>query len=120
MFVTISTFSWITSQETISIKKLIAQKNIIFSNSMVAAVNKVLKYNLLFPHTITNTEELIKLLQKQIETYNALRPHYSLKGCTPEEVHSRIDLTDINYIKSVNLIQKSNKHGVKEVNCTLW
>ncbi len=86
---------------------------------MVEAVNKILKYNFLFPYTIANTEELKKLLPKQIEIYNSVRPHYSLKGLTPDKVCSGVSFDDINYMKSVNLIQNNQKIERREVTCDL-
>ena len=42
-----------------TLTKLIAQKDISFSNSMVEAINKILKYNYLFPFGITSLQFLL-------------------------------------------------------------
>jgi hypothetical protein len=86
---------------------------------MIKAVNKVLKYNFLFPFSITNGVELAKLVPKHIETYNSVRPHYTLKGLTPDKVHSGAHYTDLSFMKSVNLVQNKQKSKKREVTCNL-
>ncbi len=71
--------------ECVSLQKLIAGKDIHFSNSMVEAQNKLIKYYYLFKHPFQNLDELIKLLEWIIKDYNHLRPHHSLGGLTPFE-----------------------------------
>lgn len=66
-------------------KKLIAQIDIIQSNSMVEAANKILKYRFLYTSPVANTEELILVLKKAVRTYNAI-PNVQLYGFTPNEV----------------------------------
>ncbi|WMJ71872.1 hypothetical protein RCC89_01605 [Cytophagaceae bacterium ABcell3] len=65
---------------------IIAQKDVFFSNSMVEAVNKHLKYQYIFPKgEIESLEKLIFLLQNSIDDYNS-KPHGALFGLTPLEV----------------------------------
>ena len=52
---------------------------------MVEAVNKILKYNYLFPFDINSLQHLLKQLQFAIHDYNIKRPHFALKGSTPFE-----------------------------------
>jgi putative transposase len=75
------------SQPLIPIKKLIAQKDIRFSNSMVEAFNKILKYRHLFPFEIRDFESLEKHLPNSIREYNEVRPHYAHKFLTPSQVY---------------------------------
>ena len=72
-------------KKEISIKKLIAQKDISFSNSIVEAMNKILKYQYLYLHDIPNIESLRKHLEHYVPMYNEVRPHCSLDGLTPFE-----------------------------------
>jgi putative transposase len=74
------------TKNTNTLTKLIAQKDISFSNSMVEAINKILKYNYLFPFGITSLQFLLQQLEFAINDYNNKRPHFSLKGSTPFEV----------------------------------
>jgi putative transposase len=73
------------------IKKLIARKDILFSNSIIESVNKTLKYRHLFQYDIPDFESTVKHLEKAIPEYNN-RPHYAHKGLTPREVLKGIKL----------------------------
>ena len=70
------------------ISKYIALKDISFSNSMIEATNKILKYRYLFPKHIANGKELRKVLKKSIYDFNNIRPHGKLNGLTPDEAYS--------------------------------
>ena len=73
----------------INVNKLIAQKDIHFSNSMVEAVNKRMKYDFLFRHQLLDFEHTQRFLEIAVEQYNH-RPHSALFGLTPHEVfHGR-------------------------------
>jgi transposase InsO family protein len=74
----------IENQE-IKITKLIAQKDIHFSNSMVEAINKRMKYDFLFRTQLLDFEHTKNFLETAVEQYNH-RPHSSLFGLTPHEV----------------------------------
>ena len=65
-------------------KKLIAQKDIIFSNSIVEAVNKIMKYHYIFKRSFANYEELSNNLGSFVDDYNS-RPHSVLK-LSPNDV----------------------------------
>ena len=73
------------NKPTSNIKKLIAQTDIIFSNSMVEAVNKRMKYDFLFTTKLLNIEQTIQYLIYAVEQYNN-KPHSALFGLTPHEV----------------------------------
>jgi putative transposase len=68
------------------LQKVVALKDVIFSNSPVEALNKVIKNNYLNKMNIANKEALIKILKEVVEDYNN-RPHGSLLGFTPNEVY---------------------------------
>lgn len=69
----------------ISIQKLIALKDIPFSNSLIEAQNKILKYRYLFKCQYQDIGALRNALDWIIPDYNDQRPHNSLKGLTPYE-----------------------------------
>ena len=92
------------------IKKLIAQKDILFSNSIIESVNKTLKYRHLFQYDIPDFESTIKHLEKAIPEYNN-RPHYTHKGLTPREVLKGIEL---NKKKIRNEFQEAYKKRIEE------
>jgi hypothetical protein len=66
-------------------KKLIAQIDIIQSNSMVEAANKIIKRRFLYKQPIADFEMLNKKLPDMIETYNNT-PLITLSAYTPNEV----------------------------------
>jgi len=68
-----------------NIKKLIAQTDIVFSNSMIEAVNKRMKYDFLFTANLQNIEQTMQYLACAVEQYNN-KPHSTLYGLTPTEV----------------------------------
>lgn len=68
-----------------NIQKLVAQSDIIFSNSMVEAVNKRMKYDFLFTTNLLNVSQVNKYLTWAVRKYNN-KPHSSLYGLTPVEV----------------------------------
>jgi putative transposase len=68
------------------LRKVVALKDIIPSNSPVEALDKVLKNNYLNKMSLANKEALIKVLKEVVEDYNN-RPHGSLLGFTPNEVY---------------------------------
>jgi putative transposase len=84
-------------QTIIPVRKLIAQKDIKFSNSLVEAFNKTLKYRHLFQHDITDFESLNKHLDKFIPEYNNIRPHCAHKYLTPAQAYfgQAVDLKKI-------------------------
>lgn len=59
-------------QSKINMEKLIALKEIDYSNSMVEATNKTLKYRYLFPHHPNNKDELASTLDYGITDYNEI------------------------------------------------
>lgn len=66
-------------------KKLVAQLDIIQSNSMVEAANKILKYRFLYTKPVADTDELINTLENAVKNYNRI-PNGQLYGFTPNEV----------------------------------
>ncbi|AXR66887.1 DDE-type integrase/transposase/recombinase [Leptospira mayottensis] len=67
------------------IKKLIAQVDIHFSNSMVEALNKIMKYRFLFPKNLASFQDVIRTLETAVPIYNS-RPSGVLFGYSPNEV----------------------------------
>ena len=66
-------------------KKLVAQIDIVQSNSMVEAANKILKYQFLFHKVFDSLEQLQFALPLILAEYNNM-PNASLFGLTPSEV----------------------------------
>lgn len=84
--------------EKYPVSKVIALKDILKSNSMVESVNKLIKYNYLYPKQIQNQTALINYMRTfVIPDYNNKRPHGTLVGLTPEEAYAgkRVDFKKI-------------------------
>ena len=71
--------------QEIKLNRLVAQKDIRFSNSMIEAVNKRMKYDFLFRTQLLDFEHTKRFLETAVEQYNN-RPHTALFGLTPYEV----------------------------------
>ena len=82
---------------TKNIKKLIALKDIDFSNSMVEATNFLIKYRYIYIDRIKFEDDLIKMLPVYIEDFNSVRPHGQLNGLTPDEVYAGTNPDSISY-----------------------
>ncbi len=72
------------------IEKLVALKDILKSNALIESVNKIIKYDYLFPKQLESQTQLTNYLQNYvIPDYNDKRPHGSLNGLTPLEAYSQ-------------------------------
>src|SRR5450631_1142929 len=76
---------WITGSDAPKIRHVIAQVDIHYSNSMIEAANKQLKYRFLYHQKINNFPNLENYLSKAILDFNH-RPHGVLNGLSPMEV----------------------------------
>ncbi|MCK5677005.1 MAG: DDE-type integrase/transposase/recombinase [Flavobacteriaceae bacterium] len=74
------------------IKHIIAQKDVIFSNSMVEALNKTIKHEFLYPKQISGSIKLKNVLDESVSIYNIIRPQKSLGGNTPYETQTGIPI----------------------------
>ena len=62
-----------------------------FSNSLIEAHNKVIKYNYLYRMTITDGAQLMKVLSMIVDDFNN-RPHISLGGLSPNDAEQNMVL----------------------------
>ena len=90
------------NRPTIPIEHIIAQKDVAFSNSMVEALNKIIKHQFLFPKVIDNRTQLEKKLAECVPVYNTIRPQMSLGGNTPQETFKGLSIDFSRYSQSFN------------------
>ena len=83
-----STVSEFINSSNVPIKHIIAQKDVVFSNSMIEAINKIIKHQFLYPKKIENRNQLDNVMANVVSKYNTIRPQMSLKGNTPQETFS--------------------------------
>ena len=69
----------------VNIEKLVALRDIDFSNSMIEAINKIMKYSYLFPYPSKNKVDLELNFPRYVLDFNDVRPHGPLNGLTPTE-----------------------------------
>lgn len=89
-----------TVKEFLSHKKIIhfiAQKDIVQSNSMIEAINKILKHQFLLPKNLENSQQLLSFLPQAITIYNTIRPQLALLGNTPSETFDGKPIANSNY-----------------------
>ncbi|MCO5269222.1 MAG: integrase core domain-containing protein [Brumimicrobium sp.] len=99
------------------LNKLLALKDVRFSNSTIEAVNKIIKRYLRVKRP-TNLIELNQCLKDIIYDYNAVRPHTSLNGCTPLEVYTQQKI-NLDFSKQKANAKKIRIAQNKEINCCI-
>jgi putative transposase len=105
------------SENNEAIKRLIAQKDISFSNSMIEAINKIIKNNYLHLMNITSEKQLRQKLAYAIHDYNTIRPHFSLDGRTPLEVLSGIQIDRKTLARQVSQARAARIAHNRNINC---
>jgi hypothetical protein len=99
-------------------KKLTAQVDIIQSNGMIEAANKILKYRYLYPKTISGMLELEKELHDAVIDFNAM-PNGQLYGFTPNEVLSGAIPSTESYKEQIHLTTFKRMQENRTFNCRL-
>ena len=92
------------------IEHLIAQKDIVQSNSMIEAANKQIKYRFLYHQTIATFDELENYVQPAVDDYNN-RPYSALNGLTPVEVMNGKLPANVNYYEQT---KQATQHRIIE------
>lgn len=108
---------FLANLEMPEIIKLLALKDVKFSNSAIEAVNKIIKRYLRkkLPDTI---EKLTECLEDIIYDYNTKRPHGSLLGLTPIECYTSEEI-NLDFKQQKLEAKKNRIIQNKSVNCGL-
>ena len=101
----------------IPIEHLIAQKDVVFSNSMIEAINKIIKHQFLHPKEIVNENQLTNIMTDTISNYNTLRPQMSLGGNTPQETFNGLSIDISRYTHNFKEQKALRKQLNKENAC---
>lgn len=104
----------------INIHKLIALRDIHFSNSLVEAHFSLIKYNYLYRMKINSLHDLDKALEFIEHDFNTIRPHGSLNGATPDEAYATGKLMPKNQFssqtkraKEIRILENKNNLCIK-------
>ncbi|CAF4381377.1 unnamed protein product [Rotaria socialis] len=104
------------SKSTVNIHLKIAQKDVVFSNSMIEGNFKILKQHLrkrgeIFSNTI------IKEIDFFVKDYNQVRPHYVHSIYTPDEVHENPECVNVKPV--LERINKERQEANRKFCCKI-
>ncbi len=63
------------------------EENHCYENAVAERVNGILKQEFLLDENFENKALALKAVKEAIDSYNNLRPHWSLNLCTPQQIH---------------------------------
>jgi hypothetical protein len=69
------------------IKRVLAQTDVTFSNSMIEAWWRSLKHQWLFLHELASQGQVEQLVRFYVEQHNTVIPHSAFRGQTPDEMY---------------------------------
>jgi transposase InsO family protein len=70
------------------LRRVLAQRDVTFSNSMIEAWWRTLKHQWLFLNTLDSRASVNRLVAFYVEAYNGEIPHSAFRGQTPDEIYS--------------------------------
>ena len=73
-----------------ALRRVLAQTEISFSNSMIESWWRVLKHQWLYLNTLDTVASLRRLVSFYVREYNTRLPHSAFGGQTPDEMYLRI------------------------------
>ncbi|MBS1578284.1 MAG: transposase family protein [Bacteroidetes bacterium] len=110
-------FTEFVNNET-CITHIIAQHDIVQSNSMIEAANKRMKYEFLFTKTLENFEAVAAYLPKAVDNYNN-KPLLHLSGYSPTEVLNGCVPDGKRFSDSIATAVANRKNSNTDFNCCL-
>ena len=69
------------------LRRILAQVEVSFSNSMIEAFWRSLRHAWLYLHTLDNTATLRRLIAFYVRAHNETMPHAAFNGQTPDEIY---------------------------------
>ncbi len=114
---------FIDNFNSIKLNRLIALKQVPFSNSIAEAVNKIIRNSYLNHFSIANLSDLQLKLSFAVDDYNNKRPHGALIGLTPEQAYRNVTVnTDLfsERIKNTRIERRIINHKAICGNCKVY
>jgi len=97
--------------------QLIAMRDIEFSNSMIEAVNRVIKYRYLRYQNITTIKALSEAVLLAVADYNNKCPHIGIKGLTPLQVLQAGRVYKVDFSEKIKAAMKNRIEENRRANC---
>lgn len=69
------------------LRRVLAQVEVVYSNSMIEAWWRNLKHSWLYLHTLNSRAAVERLVAFYVEQHNSVMPHLAFDGRTPDEVY---------------------------------
>ncbi len=70
-----------------ALRRVLAQTEIAFSNSLIESWWRTLKHQWLYLNTLDTTKSVHRLVSFYVEEHNTLLPHSAFGGQTPDEMY---------------------------------
>jgi putative transposase len=74
-----------------ALRRVIAQIDVSFSNSLIEAWWRTLKHQWLYLHSLDDLPTVRKLVAFYVAAHNGMMPHHAFQGQTPDEIFGRGD-----------------------------
>ena len=107
---------WIVQNDFPKINHLIAQVDVHYSNSMIEAANKQLKYRFLYHQQIEHFEQLDGFASNGIVDFNS-RPHHVLDGLSPLEILKGKRYDEITFKKLTEAAKQNRIQTNRRMKC---
>ena len=97
---------------------LTAQSDVSFSNSMVEAINRILKSRYIRGKDPPNQAALIKVMQWAVHDYNDVRPHASIQDLTPSEAFAGLRRDRLALTEKIKAARKARIQANRKNRCS--
>jgi putative transposase len=105
----------------IKLTQLTALKDIIFSNSPVEAIHRIMKGRYLRTRKFESIEKLQTFLEWAVEDYNFVRPHYKHSPKTPGEMYfgTKLKFDPLKRLKKASAKRLKNNKSTSCAKCSV-
>ena len=105
-------------QEAEGLQYLTAQSDVSFSNSMVEAINRILKSRYIRGKAPPNQAALIEVMRWAVHDYNEVRPHASIQDLTPSEAFAGLRRDRLAIAEKMKVARKARIQANRKNRCS--